>query len=130
MHGALSARRVERAPTRGRSKATPRITATPERVKVTTGLASTDIGLEYGQWIDGFCFRDGKWSAAGSYRHRSAKVAALSHGFGPVIMFSNSTGDAERRTLLATVNRFRVSREPASSFSTHRIICTTNCAGC
>src|SRR4029077_6824531 len=37
-------------------KTTPRITATPERVKVTTGLASTDIAWNTGNGSMGFVF--------------------------------------------------------------------------
>jgi hypothetical protein len=73
-----------------KTKGTARITATPQRVKVSDGFADTDISWNTGDGSMGFVFV----TATVARRFLSlqvTKVAGLSHGFGGAIMFSNST---------------------------------------
>ena len=92
-------------------KTTPRITATPERVKVTTGLASTDIAWNTGNGSIGFVFvtangRPPVLIATGTEGSRAISwIRKGNYVF-------ELHGDAERRTLLATVNVFGVAAEP------------------
>jgi hypothetical protein len=90
---------------------TPRITATPETVKVSDDSASTDIAWNTGNGSKGFVFV----TANG----RPPVLIATGNEGGRVISWIRRGnyvfdlyGDAERRTLLATVTVSGVAREP------------------
>ena len=92
-------------------KTTPRITATPERVKVTTGLASTDIAWNTGNGSMGFVFvtANGRPPVLIATGTEGSRVISWIRKGNYVFELH---GDAERRTLLATVNVFGVAAEP------------------
>ena len=91
--------------------------------------ASTDIAWNTGNGSKRFRFRDGKQPAASSSRYRQRKVAALSRGFGQGNYVFELYGDAERRTLLATVTVSGVATELETS--SHELnYRTANYAGC
>lgn len=95
----------------GQNKGTPTITATPERVKVTGDSASTDISWNTGDGSIGFVF-----VTAGG--RPPALVATGSEGSCVISWIRTGSyvfelcGDAERRTLLATVTVSGVAAEP------------------
>jgi hypothetical protein len=88
-----------------------RITATPERVKVTTGLASTDIAWDTGNGSMGFVFvtANGRPPVLIATGTEGSRVISWIRKGNYVFELH---GDAERRTLLATVNVFGVAAEP------------------
>jgi len=94
-----------------KTKGTARITATPERVKVSDGSASTDIAWNTGDGSMGFVFV----SANG---RPPVLVAEGNEGSRAISWIRRGTyvfelyGDAERRTLLASVNVSGVASEP------------------
>ena len=92
-------------------KTTPRITATPEHVKVTTGLASTDIAWNTGNGSMGFVFvtANGRPPVLIATGTEGSRVISWIRKGNYVFELH---GDAERRTLLATVNVFGVAAAP------------------
>jgi len=103
-----------------KAKSTARITATPERIKITSGFASTDLAWNTGDESMGFVF-------------------VVANGRPPVLIAKGSEGsrviswirtgsyvfelyrDAERRTLLATVTVSGIAKTGASPLSLGRL---------
>jgi hypothetical protein len=98
----------------GQDKDRPTITATPERVKITGGSGSTDVGWNTGDGSTGFVFV----TANG----RSPVLVATGNEGSRVISWIRAGtynfelyGDAQRRTLLANVTVSGFAAEPGSS---------------
>src|SRR6266540_5493818 len=95
----------------GKAKDTPRITATPERVKVSDGSASTDIAWNTGDGSIGFVFvtANGRPPVLVAKGKEGSRVISWIRRGNYVFELY---GDAERRTLLATVPVSGVATEP------------------
>jgi hypothetical protein len=94
-----------------KTKGTARITATPERVKVSDGPANTSIAWNTGNGSMGFVFvtangRPPVLVATGNEGSRA--ISWIRRGTYVFELY----GDAERRTLLASINVSGVAREP------------------
>jgi hypothetical protein len=94
-----------------KAKDTPRITATPERVKVSDGSASTDIAWNTGDGSIGFVFvtANGRPPVLVATGKEGSRVISWIRKGNYVFELY---GDAERRTLLATVNVSGIPTEP------------------
>jgi len=90
---------------------TPRITATPETVKVSDDSASTDIAWNTGNGSKGFVFvtANGRPPVLIATGNEGSRVISWIRRGNYVF---DLYGDAERRTLLATVTVSGVAREP------------------
>jgi hypothetical protein len=90
---------------------TPRITATPQRVKVSDDFASTDIAWNTGNGSKGFVFvtANGRPPVLIATGNEGSRVISWIRRGNYVF---DLYGDAERRTLLATVTVSGVAREP------------------
>jgi hypothetical protein len=97
--------------TGSKAKDTPRITATPERVKVGDGSASTDIAWNTGDRSMGFVFvtANGRPPILFATGNEGSRVISWIRRGNYVFELYR---DAERRTLLATVNVSGIPTEP------------------
>ena len=88
------------------TQGTPRITATPERVKVSDGFASTDIAWNTGDGSNGFVFvtANGRPPVLLATGNEGSRVISWIRRGNYVFELY---GDAERRTLARHSNRFR-----------------------
>ncbi len=102
---------TQKGGTGGKAKDTPRITATPERVKVSDGSASTDIAWNTGDGSIGFVFvtANGRPPVLVAKGKEGSRVISWIRRGNYVFELY---GDAERRTLLATVPVSGVATEP------------------
>jgi hypothetical protein len=94
-------------------KTTPRITATPERVKITSGADSTDIAWSTGNGSVGFVFvtANGRLPVLVATGNEGSRVISWIRTGTYVFELY---GEAERRTLLATVTVSGVTETGAS----------------
>ena len=94
-----------------KTKGTARITATPERVKVSDGSASTDIAWNTGDGSMGFVFvtANGRSPVLVATGNEGSRVISWIRRGNYVFELY---GDAGRRTLLASVNVSGVATEP------------------
>jgi hypothetical protein len=102
---------TQKGGTGSKAKDTPRITATPERVKVGDGSASTDIAWNTGDGSIGFVFvtANGRPPVLVATGKEGSRVISWIRKGNYVFELY---GDAERRTLLATVNVSGIPTEP------------------
>src|ERR1044072_3498115 len=93
---------------------TPRITATPETVKVSDDSASTDIAWNTGNGSKGFVFvpANGRPPVLIATGHEGSRVISWIRRGNYVF---DLYGDAGRRTLPATVTVSGIAREPATA---------------
>lgn len=95
-------------------KGTPRITATPDRIKVRDGSASTDIAWNTGDGSIGFVFvtANGRPPVLVATGKEGSRVISWIRKGNYVFELY---GDAKRQTLLATVNVSGVTAEPETA---------------